>query len=267
MWYEHKLPDGRVYYSHSLTRKTVWDRPQNVQILPHPAQQSMLLNKCVGVLVNCLTLISDSNSNPTAGNSPTAATSPVPSFPSNASHLVPTRVWSEFKTPEGKVYYYNKITRVSVWEKPKDCDLVMPLPPEIGGTSPATRAEHFPTSNQQQMPHPRPTQSPASRPPLMSTPLAFPPGRLPFNPGFAPGHPTMNPGLIPPHMVPHYPHAPAHLMNASSGDGQLENNVDTKESDSEVMEITKDTGPSVSHLMYQCIHCTCVHMCIETLSL
>ena len=40
VWYEHKLPDGRVYFSHSQTQKTVWERPQNVQVFPHPAQQS-----------------------------------------------------------------------------------------------------------------------------------------------------------------------------------------------------------------------------------
>ena len=158
-------------------------------------------------------------------------------------------MWSEFKTHEGKVYYYNKITRVSVWEKPKDFDLVMPLPPEIGGPSLGTRAENFPSSNQQQIPHPHPTQSPASRPPLMSTPLVLPPGRLPFNPGFAPGHPAINPGLMPPQMMPHYA-PPVHHMNPLSGDGQQENSIDTKESDPEVIDITKDTVPPVSHRMY-----------------
>ena len=41
VWYEHKMSDGRAYYSHSQTRTTTWDRPQNVQIVPHPGQQSM----------------------------------------------------------------------------------------------------------------------------------------------------------------------------------------------------------------------------------
>ena len=42
LWFEHKLPDGRVYFSHPVTRKTTWDRPQNAQINPHPAQQGTL---------------------------------------------------------------------------------------------------------------------------------------------------------------------------------------------------------------------------------
>lgn len=36
--------------------------------------------------------------------------------------------------PEGKVYYFNKITQQSVWEKPTDFDLVIPLP--VGGVGP-----------------------------------------------------------------------------------------------------------------------------------
>ena len=30
--------------------------------------------------------------------------------------------------PDSCIYYYNKVTRQSVWEKPKDFELVMPLP-------------------------------------------------------------------------------------------------------------------------------------------
>ena len=30
--------------------------------------------------------------------------------------------------PDSRVYFYNKVTRQSVWEKPKDFELVMPLP-------------------------------------------------------------------------------------------------------------------------------------------
>ena len=53
--------------------------------------------------------------------------SPLPNV-GGAPQLVPARVWSEHQTPDSRVYYYNKVTRQSVWEKPKDFELVMPLP-------------------------------------------------------------------------------------------------------------------------------------------
>ena len=56
----------------------------------------------------------------------------LPGLPSpGAPQLVPTRVWSEHKTQEGKIYFYNKVTKQSVWEKPKDFELVMPLPADF----------------------------------------------------------------------------------------------------------------------------------------
>ena len=70
---------------------------------------------------------------------------PLPGMPS-APHLVPSRVWSEYKTPEGKMYFYNKITRVSVWEKPKDFDLIMPLPPELGASGLPSHSQQQPSS-------------------------------------------------------------------------------------------------------------------------
>ena len=167
----------------------------------------------------------------------------------SAPQLVPTRVWSEYSTPEGKPYFYNKVTRVSVWEKPKDFDLVMPLPAELGGApslTPQSQAQQFPSSNAGEwcvcillaavwicvlllaagvlstalprMSLPHPTQSLASRPPLIGGPPTFNPGRPPFNMGFPPGHPgqhMMNPGL--PLPLPQFPPPAMHRLRAPGG--------------------------------------------------
>ena len=57
-----------------------------------------------------------------------------------APQLVPTQVWSEHRNADGKLYYYNKVTRQSVWQKPKDFDLVMPLPAGFGMAPPPAAA-------------------------------------------------------------------------------------------------------------------------------
>ena len=33
MWFQHVTIDGRTYYSHSQTRKTVWERPTSAHII------------------------------------------------------------------------------------------------------------------------------------------------------------------------------------------------------------------------------------------
>ena len=170
---------------------------------------------------------------------PLAPPRSIPASP-NASHLVPTRVWAEFQTPEGKPYFYNKITRVSVWERPTDFDLVMPLPPELGGAPP---------TQQQRMPLPHPAHSPGGpRPPLMSTPPMFPPGRPPFNQGFPPGPSIMNRGP-PPHLEPGFP-PPTHPpppppSTGATGVGGPERNGDIA-GETEVMEVDRDTSTSQS---------------------
>jgi hypothetical protein len=44
--------------------------------------------------------------------------------------LLPPREWSEHRTADGKVYYYNSRTMQSVWERPKEMD--QPPPPIPG---------------------------------------------------------------------------------------------------------------------------------------
>ena len=101
VWLEHRMPDGKVYFSNPVTRKTQWERPVDAIVQPGP---------------------------------PAPPTQPVaPEDTPSKTLLVPAPVWSEHKTGDGKVYYYNKITMASVWEKPKDFDLVVPMPPSLAG--------------------------------------------------------------------------------------------------------------------------------------
>ena len=117
-WIEHKSPDGKAYYSNPITHETTWQRPVNVLVRPGPPFVTP-------------------TTQPSSPSTPPQL--PFPQTSSNAL-LVPTKVWSEHKNSEGKVYYYNKITLQSVWEKPKDFDLILPMPVAMASSGPATDA-------------------------------------------------------------------------------------------------------------------------------
>ena len=38
----------------------------------------------------------------------------------NASFAPPGAAWQEHRTPDGRVYYYNPLTKVTQWTKPED---------------------------------------------------------------------------------------------------------------------------------------------------
>lgn len=84
-WAEHRTPDGKVYYYHSVTRETRWDRPTNARAPKQPLHSSA----------------------PTVMRSAPQA---VTSFKNSE--------WDEHQTSDGKVYYYNKRTRETTWTKP-----------------------------------------------------------------------------------------------------------------------------------------------------
>ena len=124
-WIEHKSPDGKAYYSNPITHETTWQRPANVLVRPGPP------------FVTPTSQPFTPTSQPSSPSTPPQL--PFPQTYSGAL-LVPTKVWSEHKNSEGKVYYYNKITLQSVWEKPKDFDLILPMPVAMASKGPANDA-------------------------------------------------------------------------------------------------------------------------------
>ena len=124
-WIEHKSPEGKAYYSNPITHETTWQRPANVLVRPGPP------------FVTPTSQAFTPTSQPSSPSTP-----PQLPFPqtTGGTLLVPTKVWSEHKNSEGKVYFYNKITLQSVWEKPKDFDLILPMPVAMASTGPANDA-------------------------------------------------------------------------------------------------------------------------------
>lgn len=77
-WAEATAADGRKYYYHTGTRETRWEKPEDFDQATTPAA--------------------------------TSAASPDPTAVAAA--------WKETATAEGKIYYYNAITKATSWEAP-----------------------------------------------------------------------------------------------------------------------------------------------------
>lgn len=129
IWLEHKMPNGRVYYSNLITRQTKWEKPVDAIIQPGPPAP-----------------VGGASGNQGGGTPPSQPLLPHPPMPMAAPTgppLVPARVWSEHATEDGRTYFYNKITMASVWERPKDFDIVLPLPVSLAGNQPLKSKEEL----------------------------------------------------------------------------------------------------------------------------
>lgn len=65
---------------------------------------------------------------------------PPPGFPGGVDPMmsfgaVSTSKWSEHKSPDGRTYYYNNLTKQSLWEKPDELKTVI----EVSGSAQSTQ--------------------------------------------------------------------------------------------------------------------------------
>ncbi|KHJ84463.1 FF domain protein, partial [Oesophagostomum dentatum] len=80
-WTRHETAEGRVYYYNKITKESSWNKPDELKT-PQERQE---------------------RSTPTTSSS-------------SSSNVI----WREYKTPEGRPYYYNTVTKETTWTKP-DC--------------------------------------------------------------------------------------------------------------------------------------------------
>ncbi|KAL8165977.1 hypothetical protein V2J09_007476, partial [Rumex salicifolius] len=102
-WQEHTSADGRRYYYNKKTRQSSWEKPLELMtpIEVCLAENYFAIRGNMYLLTNQVTMISVS-----------------PHERADAS-----TVWKEFTTPEGKKYYYNKLSKESKWTIPEELKL------------------------------------------------------------------------------------------------------------------------------------------------
>lgn len=119
LWVETRSPAGKVYFYSAKTRKTAWTKPLSAQVI---SQQQFLA------------LALSQSAKPATGGPvpirPGAAFAAPVGIPQFLMQMAPSAAgivglgasrgdnWVEQKTGDGKVYYYNKETLESSWQKP-----------------------------------------------------------------------------------------------------------------------------------------------------
>lgn len=146
----------------------------------------------------------------------------------------PASVWSEHTTPDGKKYYYNNMTKQSVWEKPADFypNPTMNASPWKEYTTETGRSYYYNTVTkvtQWEMPDELKGQTNGTMvPPAMN----FPPYQVPSVPPMMPRIPPVMPNMVPPMMMP-----PPMMMQATQMSAEAQATL------SQIMEVDPSLGP------------------------
>ncbi|XP_063680659.1 transcription elongation regulator 1-like isoform X3 [Bolinopsis microptera] len=137
VWIEYKNDQGRPYYYNCKTQKTVWTKPKLKEEGPGgPMMDPMMRMPVPGPGMPGIPgpMGMPPGGMPGPGGMPrfpglpfSGAPDMIPNQgPGAGGHppenAAPKKIWSEHKTETGKVYFYNSVTKQSVWERPKEMD-------------------------------------------------------------------------------------------------------------------------------------------------
>jgi len=187
-WAPLTTPEGHVYWYHTETHETTWERPAAAAEAVATARALAERDARIAELAERDARIAElearwnnasaSRREPTPDEAapPTAAPAPVPPPPPP-----PTGAWAPLTAPTGDVYWYHTETHETTWERPVSAPAVAPAAVPEPGPTPQPVAAPAPVAAPEPAPAPistvpAPVVAPASTAPV---PVAAPTSTVP----------------------------------------------------------------------------------------
>ncbi|XP_015109979.1 transcription elongation regulator 1 isoform X1 [Diachasma alloeum] len=178
VWTEHRAPDGRSYYYNSKAGESVWEKPQALK--DFEAAKNAIRQKTEEASVTTSSaapggsIDSSKTDKQPEGASDTKETTkegepkvkkeeapkeakPLDKSRPISSTPVPGTPWCVVWTGDGRVFFYNPSSRISVWERPDDLlgrsdveKMVTTVPEALGGQKHTRVEESSDTSDEEQ---------------------------------------------------------------------------------------------------------------------
>eukprot|EP00879_Flechtneria_rotunda_P008532 GHRR01008939.1.p1 GENE.GHRR01008939.1~~GHRR01008939.1.p1 ORF type:complete len:656 (+),score=305.57 GHRR01008939.1:244-1968(+) len=131
-WTEHPGPNGRKYYYNSVTKVSTWVKPEELMT---PEERAKAAADKAAAGGTAAAAPSNTSKTPAAAASPAmpaAAGAPASAAAGSGAGAAPVasagghsaadvaKAWKQYTAPDGRPYYYNKLTKESKWTMPEE---------------------------------------------------------------------------------------------------------------------------------------------------